>query len=139
MRSWILRVIACATLVLASGKAFPANGNSPVDPCQSVDVPKQSVPVSTTALSGNFQLIPASSQTIHVCGFLVDGSFGFIYGSGANCSVGATLLSNVFSAFGSQAHSYSGPGSVFTVPANNALCVTLSSTLLGGVVTYTQP
>jgi hypothetical protein len=139
MSSWILRVIACAALVLASGKAFPSTSKLPADPCQSADVAKQSVPVSTTALSGNVELIPASSRTIHVCGFLVDGSFGFVYGSGANCSMGFTPLSTVFSAFGSQAHSYSGPGSVFTVPANNALCVSLSSTPLGGVVTYAQP
>jgi hypothetical protein len=138
MRSWILRIITCAILVLASSKAFPANGKSPADPCQSADVAKQSVPVSTTALSGYVEIIPASSQTIHVCGFLADGAFGFLYGPGVNCSGGATVLGNVFSAFGSQAHSYSGPGSIFTIPANNALCVSLSNTPVDGVVTYTQ-
>jgi hypothetical protein len=124
-----------------------------VDPCQSASVAKLSVPVVAPG-----ELVPASGQTIHVCGFALSvggpcgvislgsppvipqASFSFEYGSGQACDTGTTsltgplLVSVVFAA-------YSGPGAIFSVPAGSALCMNQNTNCgpVQGVLTYTQP
>ncbi len=122
-------------LVLVSDKAL---ATTPPDPCQSASVAKRSVVVFIPqATTGNTELIPASSQSIHVCGFAIDGaSFAFVYGSGVARSVSSVPLTAPFS---SDSHVYSGPGSVFSVPANDALCVNSAGLTVRGVLTYTRP
>jgi hypothetical protein len=133
-----------ALLAIALLACGIASATTPPDPCQSLNVVKDSVAVSINATGlGNIQLIPASTQSIHVCGFVIDGAnYGFVYGSGTKCSTRPVRLTGTLA--GQGVHSYSGPGTIFSIPANNALCVNITSvgpfgTPLQGVLTYTQP
>jgi hypothetical protein len=114
------------------------------DPCQSADVEKLSAPISVSG-SGNQQLV-AAGAAIHVCGFAIaPGSgafFEFTYGTGP-CGQGVeTALTGTMYAGGSNPNapfSYSGPGTIFSVPAGNELCIGGGGALgLAGVLTYTQ-
>jgi hypothetical protein len=146
MKSWTLIGAVLAIAVLAWGKALPASATTPADPCQSSGVVKHSVAVSmASTVAGSTELIPASSQSIHVCGFLLEGgneSFAFVYGRGVDCSVSPVPLTGMLS-YAIPLHVYSGPGSIFSVPANDALCVNETilgiNTHLSGIVTYTRP
>jgi hypothetical protein len=130
MKSWTLRGVVLAIAVVAWGKALPASATSPADPCQSSAVVKHSVPMSIidTGSPQVVELVPASSQTIHVCGFMAVSSGGltFEYGSGLDCSTGTVALTGSLGTV-----TYSGPGTIFSVPANNGLCVTEGSALGG--------
>jgi hypothetical protein len=130
--------LAVAALILGSNKAFARVSNQPADPCQSSAVAKSSVPISVPA--GVTVLVPASTKTIHVCGFTAGsgGLFSFEYGSGSACGTGTTALRGDF---GSNPISvtYTGPGTVFSVPANNGLCINEANEPVTGVLTYTQP
>ena len=123
-----------AIVILACGKA-----SAQADPCQSSAVEKKSVLVNTMT-AGEAQLIPASPQTIHVCGFLVDANagFAFTYGSGVGCSVNRFLLTPFFLVVNAP-HAYSGPGTIFSVPADNNLCVIQGGPgSVVGVLTYAR-
>jgi hypothetical protein len=126
-----------AVLILASDKALAAAPSAPLsDPCQSSAVVKRSVPISDPA--GVAELVAASSKTIHVCGFTATSGgnpFLFEYGSGTACGTGTVNLTGELT---NAPVSYSGPGTIFSVPANNALCVTGNNPVTG-VLTYTQP
>jgi hypothetical protein len=124
---------AVAVLILASGRALAA---PPADPCQSAAVVKRSVAISVAAGVG--VLVPASSQTIHVCGFTATSGgnpFLFEYGSGSACGTGTVNLTGELT---NAPVSYSGPGTVFSVPKDNGLCVSANNPVTG-VLTYTQP
>jgi hypothetical protein len=135
--------LAFGIAALACGTAL---ATTPADPCQSAGVAKHSVPISVTVteVAGNTVLIPASGQSIHVCGFLVQGApFSFLYGGGVACSASPVPLTGSPLYGWTTAIVYSGPGTVFSVPANNALCLFTDcpGTTCGyqGVLTYTRP
>jgi hypothetical protein len=111
------------------------------DPCQSAKAVKSSVPIANG--SGTIVLVPASSKSVHVCGFVVScsggGQFQFEYGTGSLCNVGTVALTGgMFQGSFVTPLAYSGPGTIFSVPAGNALCVD-TNIPLAGVLTYTQP
>jgi len=146
-RRHLYAVLPALIALLAYRSAFAAPA-PPADPCQSPNVAKQSVPISPAASGILVPLIPASSQTIHICGLVIDGAnFFFAYGgtdpaSTDNCLVNPVVLTGMFTSGGASndgIHAYSGPGSIFSViPANNAFCINATSPV-AGVITYTQP
>jgi hypothetical protein len=112
------------------------------DPCQSAKAVKSSVPLANGS-AGTIVLVPASSKSVHVCGFVVSspggGQFQFEYGTGSSCNVGTVALTGgMFQGSFVTPLAYSGPGTILSVPAGNALCV-VTSIPLAGVLTYTQP
>src|SRR6185437_3625835 len=111
------------------------------DPCQSSSVTKLSVPIDFGSV-GPHELIPASNQSIHVCGFVVSSAGGGLFRIeyGASCSAGpvTALTGGMYMGSNVTPFSYSGPGTIFSVPAGNALCLDTGIAIFG-VVTYTQP
>jgi hypothetical protein len=133
------RLLMVAVLALLPNKAF---ATTPADPCQVSSVPKRSVPISVPGGAGETVtvLVPAFTQTIHVCGFTVSAAgFFFEYGSGSACGTGRTALAGVMTPSNSGWTAYSGPCTIFSVPANNGLGVDNSGESVNGVLTYTQP
>ncbi len=141
MKSYSVTVVVLGIVIVTCRVISAA---TPADPCQSQSIIKLSVPVSiTTSALGNIELISASSQSIHVCGFLIDCGgvgFAFVYGGGRACSTSPVPLTGTFLT-NNPTKAYSGPGTIFSIPANNALCVNITSapSSLQGVLTYTQP
>ena len=141
----VVRVLfVTIVLGLYSNLGYSAASAPAADPCQSPNATKLSVPISTGSVGG-VELIPASSRSIHVCGFAVSppggGIFQFAYGS--PCSAGSVppltaLTGGMYMGSNVTPLSYSGPGTIFSVPAGNALCL-VTGIPLYGVVTYTQP
>jgi hypothetical protein len=93
--------------------------------------------------SGLTQIIPASSGNtttiFHISVLLQSAAtFQLEYGTGSNCGTGTTALTGVYPS------NFTGatwdPGDLPIVPASNAVCVNLGSSVTGGgVVTYSQP
>src|ERR1700736_4693748 len=123
-----VRVAVCLLLVVLALTLRSLPGYSdprpPADPCEpAATVTKSSVPLTGTG----GELIPASSQSVHICGFTVSpapeggGFFKFVYGTGSACSVGTVPLTG-FMTLGSQVtpFAYSGPGTIFSVPAGSS-------------------
>jgi hypothetical protein len=129
---------------LAFSAAPPPAPPTPADPCQSPNVAKLSVPFQFTP--GTFELVAASSRPIYICGFVVSvsggGEFQFAYGSscGAAAIPPLTALTGQIPGISGSVipYSYSGPGTIFSVPAENAFCL-VGDTGVSGVLTYTQP
>lgn len=138
----LLRVLFVAiVLCLSANVGYSASKPTPADPCQSVDATKLSVPISTGSV-GQIALVPASSQSIHVCGFAVSppggGVFQFAYAPSCSAASLTSLTGLMYMGSYVTPLSYSGPGTIFSVPAGNALCLNTGIPLFG-VVTYTQP
>lgn len=135
----IVTLLAAASFA-AKAAAQPTATPTPVaDPCQSASVAKQSVAISLLGSTESIELIAASNQGVHVCGFLIDGGrFLLFYGRGLNCSWNPVPLFGPTVTTGKNA--YSGPGTIFLVPQNNELCMsTPSGSAVSGILTYTQP
>jgi hypothetical protein len=139
----ILKRIMFVIAILTCGVAFGAPpASTPADPCLSSSVAKKSVPISTSTLDEAL-LVPASSRTIHVCGFLVQGGGAFVYGAlfeGSPCGSSRTDLTGFLQATGGPATTFShgGAGTIFTVPANQSLCWDPVIDPTDGILTYTQ-
>lgn len=141
----VVRVLLLSlTLSLWSNLGYCAFPSTPADPCQSMNVTKLSVPIQV-GQNGGFELVPGSRQSIHVCGFSVSppggGQFQFAYGS--SCSAASVppltaLTGQLYMGSFITPLSYSGPGTIFSVPAGNALCL-VTNIPVDGIVTYTQP
>ena len=138
-------IATCAlSLTLMGPYTAGAAEAGPADPCQSMNVVKLSAPIQVQ--NNPIQIISASAKSIHVCGFVgapQSGNF-FEFEYGPSCSASSLIpLTGQMTAGGSADNpplSYSGPGTIFSVPAGNALCVQTEGALqLGGIVTYTQP
>lgn len=139
VRPALLCIIALGYMLSIRGTAL---ATTPADPCQTSSVVKHSLAISLSTGVGVAQLIVASSQSIHVCGYSIDGSsFSFQYSSNSDCSTGAVQLTGVFFNSNNPSHTYSGPGTVFSIPANNSLCLnsTTAPNEINGILTYTQP
>jgi len=139
------RAALTLVVILTSGKALAAQPTSAppallADPCQSATVAKQSVAIPyLVGSTANIELIPPSRQGVHICGFLIDGGkFVLFYGGGFNCSWNPIALFGPSITTGKN--TYSGPGTIFSVPVNNALCLnTPFGAAVSGILTYTQP
>jgi len=146
VRSYSLNGAALTLVViLTAGQALAAQSTSAPpalvpDPCQSATVAKQSVAIPyLIGSTANIELIPPSNQGVHICGFLIDGGkFVLFYGGAFSCSWNPIVLFGPTVTTGKNA--YSGPGTIFSVPVNNALCLnTPFGAAVSGVLTYTQP
>src|SRR5256885_876116 len=124
-------VIATCALSLTLMAPCAAIAAVTADPCQSADVVKLSAPVSVPSPAQNFAQLVASGKAIHVCGFAIapgSGAF-FQFAYAPTCTTDGsaeTLLTGPMYAGGSNPNapfSYSGPGTIFSVPAGNALCI----------------
>jgi hypothetical protein len=132
-------------VILIAGKPFAAQPTSAspavvADPCQSATVVKQSVAIPyLVGSTASIELIPPSGQGVHICGFLIDGGkFVLFYGGGFNCSWNPIVLFGPTVTTGKN--TYSGPGTIFSVPVNNALCLSPPfGAAVSGIITYTQP
>jgi hypothetical protein len=123
-----------------AGIAAAQTTTGPADPCRSTAVAKQSVATLNMGHANEtIELILPSSQGVHVCGFLIDGGqFVLYYGGGLFCSWNPVVLYGPTVTTGKN--SYAGPGTIFSVPANNALCLsTPTGAPVSGILTYTQP
>src|SRR5215469_3742178 len=134
---------------LLAAKGASADPNAAVaDPCQSASISK--LTSSFTVNNGSAtstEIISASSQSIHVCGFSLaviaqsqfttGVQFQLFFGTGTNCASGTGNATGEM-ALGSSPLTYSGPGTIFSVPSGNALCI-FTTNAIGGIITYTKP
>jgi hypothetical protein len=115
MRSYISKAIGFTLVVmLTASQAFAAKADaqpataSPAplaDPCWSATLAKQSDTINLLGSTENIELIAASSQGFHVCGFLIDGGqFVLFSGGGLNCSWNPVPLFGPTVTSGKNAH-----------------------------------
>jgi hypothetical protein len=109
---------------------------APADPCQSLNVAKQSVTIPNVSPGLCQAIIPASNQTVHVCGFILDGG-GFNLRVGTACDTSSASVALTING----THSYAGPGTIFSAAPNNGVFLDTVGfqQAVSGVVTYTQP
>lgn len=126
-----------------------------VDPCQSPNVAKSSVPINLTAAAGTTSLVAVSGATVvYVCGIsftiapsaTTADSILFEYGTGAACTSPVALTGT----FGSGdvttsaplvTVNYGGAGStIFKSAASNGICALTAGSVINiqGVMTYVQ-
>jgi len=125
-----------------------------VDPCQSPNIAKSSVPINLTAAAGTTSLVAVSGATVvYVCGIsftiapsaTTADSILFEYGTGAACT-GPVALTGTFgsgdvtTAAPLVTVNYGGAGTIFKSAASNGVCaLTAGNTInIQGVMTYVQ-
>lgn len=126
-----------------------------VDPCQSPNIAKSSVPINLTSAAGTTSLVAVSGATVvYVCGLsftiapsaTTADSILFEYGTGAACT-GPVALTGTFgsgdvtTAAPLVTVNYGGAGStIFKSAASNGVCALTAGTVINiqGVLTYVQ-
>src|SRR5712664_1877979 len=127
-----------------------------VDPCQSPNIAKSSVPINLTAAAGTTALVAVSGSTVvYVCGVAFTiapsattaDSVLFEYGSGTACATSPVALTGTFGSGDLTTSAplvtvnYGGAGStIFKSAASNGICALTTGSVINiqGVMTYVQ-
>ena len=160
---YVLSAIAGMLLglcILAVVLPHPAAAQGPfvgpvpiVDPCVNPATVKSSASISVASATTTQLVALAAGKAIFVCGYSATinssattaSTIVFEYGTGSSCGTGTTVLTGAMGTENAAAgagilltNGY--PGTIFTAPTGNALCVLTAGTTvaLHGYITYVQ-